>query len=101
MYIVVVSVSGVNGNLNTPYTPFNRIQRVKVMSERVELIGEVMAPPQVVDGDYLIPLWSNDSWYWVILKRAKRWLKPGVMVKVSGILRDDTLLAFSYEQYRE
>ena len=72
------------------------------MERQVELIGKVTIEPKLIeDTDWLIQLETEDkSRYEVILKHCKRWLKPGVMIKVSGILRDNTLLAFSCEQYR-
>lgn len=69
--------------------------------EQVELIGQIVSEPRLVDDtDWLIRVESYHGWHEVILKQTKRWLKPGVMIKVSGILRDDTLLAFSCERYR-
>ena len=67
---------------------------------QVELIGKIIAEPQLVDGDFLVRIETYDGWYQVILKQGKRWLKPGTMIRVSGILRDDTLLAFSYKKYQ-
>lgn len=71
--------------------------------DKVELIGKVLEEPTLIDeADWLIQLETEDkSRYEVILKRGKRWLKPGVMVRVVGILRDNTMLAFSCEQYWE
>jgi len=68
--------------------------------ERVEIIGKVVEEPEVVDGDCWVRIETYDGWYHVILKQGKRWLKPGTMIKVGGILRDDTLLAYSCEQYQ-
>lgn len=61
--------------------------------ERVELAGMVVSEPRLVDDDWLFWLETGDSWYQVILSRGKRWLKQWVEVRVSGVLKDDTLLA--------
>ena len=69
--------------------------------KQVELIGLVVEQPKLVDGtDYLVRIETYTGWYNIILKRCKRWLKPGIMIKVSGLLKDDTLLAYHCEQYR-
>jgi len=69
---------------------------------QVELVGLVVGQPKLVDGtDCLVRIETYEGWYNIILKQSKRWLKPGVMIKVSGLLRDDTLLAFSCEYWGE
>ena len=70
-------------------------------AKQVELIGKVIEEPELVDGsDWLVRVESQGKGYDVILKRCKRWVKPGILMRFTGILRDDTLLAFSYEEYR-
>lgn len=66
----------------------------------VELVGKVITKPKVVEGDYFVRIEIFDGWYDVILKQNKRWLKPGTMIKVSGILRDDTLFALTCERIK-
>lgn len=69
---------------------------------QVELIGKVIEEPRLIEEtDWLVWIETEDkSRYEVFLKRRKRWLKPGVMIRVVGILREHTLLAFSCERYR-
>ena len=52
--------------------------------------GPESAPPQ---GALRSP--TDQGEYQVILKQAKRWLKPGVTVRVTGIVVDKTILANS------
>lgn len=70
--------------------------------QRIELIGKVIEKPRLIDEtDWLVQLETEDkSRYEVFLKHCKRWLKLGVMVKVAGIIREHTILAFSCKQYR-
>ena len=70
-------------------------------SKQVELTGMVVSKPRLVDDtDWLIRVESYHGWHEVILKQTKRWLKPGIMIKVSGFMKDNTLLAYHCERYR-